>query len=232
MSARPFDQSCPGPRRARPHQAAPLAVELRERLDAALRLLDAARPHPLDANRAQSWNAIHDALVGMLELVEPASTEFARDLATRPSQSWTMAQTLRRLVDTFRECAEEAGVVVRLECESDAGALPAGPLEPLLANALHNAIDSCVGLRSIDASIVTVSLRRRGARLIIDVVDNGRGVGATAHDASGHGLGIDAARRIAHGLGGTVEVSNIPFGHGAIFRAEIPTARLSMREAA
>ncbi|MDZ4830201.1 MAG: sensor histidine kinase [Phycisphaerae bacterium] len=212
-----------------------VAHELNSQLDGALRTLRAVRRDSASTSTFDDrLAAIERSLVAMMSTVERAMREDSTAHgALLFTSDQTLGNTLREMLRTYRSLAEDFGVAVRVECEADAGALTVGPLEPLFANAIRNAIEASGEAPRDEAPHVTISVRRRGARLMVDIVDNGPGVDETrARKPHGHGIGLDVARRIAGSIGGTVELSNIPFGRGAIFRAEIPVAELVRRDAA
>lgn len=212
-----------------------VAHELNSQLDGALRTLRALRRDGATATALDDRLAtIERSLVTMTSTVERAMhDDSAAHGALLFTSDQTLGSTLRELLRTYKSLAEDFGVAVRIECDADANSLTIGPLEPLFANAIRNAIEASGEAPRDEAPQVTISVRRRGARLMVDIVDNGPGVDeALARKPHGHGIGLDVARRIAGSIGGTVELSNIPFGRGAIFRAEIPVAELVRREAA
>jgi len=115
---------------------------------------------------------------------------------------------------------------VDLDVPSDL-AVPVDPVlfEQVLINLIDNAIKH-------GAPPLELHAAREGDKVIIDVVDHGRGVpaelGATLFDkfvrasnAPGAGLGLAVVRAIVEAHGGHVSVDNVP-GAGARFRVELP----------
>ncbi len=143
-----------------------------------------------------------------------------------------LAETARQVVRNLSRVAEEAQVTLRLECDRSIDGLAAGPLEPLLRNTIRNAIDAC-GRQPLPGvpGEVSISLRRRGDRLAIDVLDNGPGLPADGA-AHGHGIGLTVAREVVASLRGTIDLSNVPFGRGAVVRVDLPIAPLTLARAA
>jgi two-component system sensor histidine kinase HydH len=123
----------------------------------------------------------------------------------------------------------DAVVSVAGEVAIDAGDAPAtwsldaGRFRQVVANLVDNAIAA--------GPPVTVSVRRDGGRLIIEVADRGPGVAEDDRDkifepfftgkTQGTGLGLAIVRRVVELHGGTIAVYPNP-GGGAMFRAEIP----------
>lgn len=99
-----------------------------------------------------------------------------------------------------------------------------GQLEQALINLLKNAADATAGVASPTASVSARLVR--GARLQIEVADNGSGVPPelVAHiftpffttKKHGSGIGLAMVRQLVHGNGGTVRYAR-PVGSGARF---------------
>ncbi len=219
-----------------------LAHELNSILDGSLRTLRAARRGVSAPAVAEQLDTVERALVSMANTLErtlrspDALGTFAAFPVTAFVARQALGDTVRAVVRALADYAEESSVAIRIECDPDAARLDAGPLEPVLRNAIRNAIEACSGApQEASTPLVTVSLRLHGQRLLIDVVDNGPGVAvATLSRARPivHGIGLDVARAVLTSLGGELELSNIPFGRGAVLRAEIPVGRLRRPHAA
>jgi signal transduction histidine kinase len=78
--------------------------------------------------------------------------------------------------------------------------------------ALHNA------LRHAAASLVTISLKVRQGRVVLEVADDGQGFGEPAAPA---GLGLSSMRERAGAVGGTLTVRSVP-GSGTTVRMAVP----------
>jgi two-component system sensor histidine kinase KdpD len=102
--------------------------------------------------------------------------------------------------------------------------------EQLFVNLLENAEKHTPA-----TSPITITARRVGQQVIIDVMDQGPGIGAAIQEkifekffrapdvrAPGAGLGLPICRGIAEAHGGTIVAENRP-GGGALFRVSIPT---------
>lgn len=222
-----------------------LAHELNSLLDGSLRTLRLTRramslgePTPETVSAISELEAVESAMVRMAEALrrvllapgQPSTGEVVHALASELPLNQTVADLLRHL----EPLAHSAGVTLRIECDQAAGALPTGPLEPLLRNAIRNSIEAF--RHPVDSPCVTVSLRRRGDRLSIDVLDNGPGLSASfpasstgSPTKSGCGLGLEVAREVVRSLAGTFELSNVPFGRGAVLRADVPVHALGLQ---
>ena len=84
-------------------------------------------------------------------------------------------------------------------------------------------------MRRVEASIGLSSDRRQ---LLVLISDTGPGLPGDFPEGSsdkpgGHGLGLGLCRRIVADMGGEIEVSNIPFGRGAIMQVAVPLGSLA-----
>jgi signal transduction histidine kinase len=87
------------------------------------------------------------------------------------------------------------------------------------------------------AGVVRVSVSTRNDRVVYRVVDTGIGIpesmhqlvfdefrqvdGSTTRRYGGSGLGLSLAQRLAHVLGGAIDVESSP-GEGSTFRVDLP----------
>jgi two-component system sensor histidine kinase KdpD len=104
------------------------------------------------------------------------------------------------------------------------------PVDPVLfEQVLINLIDNAI---KHGAPPLEIRAAREGDRVVLDVVDHGRGVPAElaetlfdkfvrASNAPGAGLGLAVVRAIVEAHGGQVRVDNVP-GAGARFRVDLP----------
>jgi signal transduction histidine kinase len=108
----------------------------------------------------------------------------------------------------------------------------AAQLEQVLLNLARNALEAtCAATHDGSAPVLSLAARLgRGARLVVEVADNGPGVPAgqeariftpffstkAAAGEPGRGIGLAVVRQLVHGMGGTVRLARRPAG-GACF---------------
>jgi len=153
---------------------------------------------------------------------------------------------LAHLLDVHRDEAAERGISLALDLpEGGLGAAAGDPtcLSVLFENLLSNAVKY-----NRDGGSVTVSGALAAGEAVVEVADTGVGIpeealpflfdeffrvkaGAAASTAAetgprptGSGLGLAICRRIAHELGGSIEVESAP-GAGSTFRVRMPAYR-------
>jgi signal transduction histidine kinase len=125
---------------------------------------------------------------------------------------------------------EEVAVVFDLEAAGAVVELDAARLRRALGNVVENAVHAVVEAGAGGVRIV-VRTRRDGARVAIEIEDNGPGIkpeiAVHAFDplfstrAFGTGLGLPTARQIVEQHGGSIELENLP-GGGACAVVRLP----------
>lgn len=223
-----------------------LAHELNSLLDGAARcvrqvqqrLSDSPGPAHHDVQQANQ-------IAKKLELAETSMQQMAVLLERAMQIADPRAAVLRNdqplgeyvpeLLGTLRPKADEHSVTFNLHMTNDAAAVPTGPLGTVLLNGLTNAIDACASSENMPRLIeVSISISSR-SDLVILISDTGPGVIETCRTshapghttkADGHGIGLDLSRQIVDELGGRLQLTNIPFGAGAIFQVRVPLPRL------
>lgn len=190
-------------------------------------------PSPETVAATRELESVESAMVRMADALKRVlaapSKAGTSAVATAFDDQRPLRESLDEVIRSMTSIATPIGATLRVECSADAASLPTGPLEPLFRNAIRNALEAFpAGTPSPE---VSVSLRCRGGRLAIDILDNGQGLtlnpptNATHGEAStkgGFGLGLHVAREVVASLGGTFAISNVPFGPGALVCAEIP----------
>jgi two-component system, OmpR family, sensor histidine kinase KdpD len=147
-----------------------------------------------------------------------------------PRRDWV---SLEDVVHAAREGLPEPRADVRLNVDPDVPPVraDAAHLERAFANLLENAVRYSAGLP------VSVHIRRSGSRVVVRVVDQGPGIGATERarifepfyrgrstggDAgAGSGLGLSIAKGFVEANGGTIAVESLP-GQGSSFVVSLP----------
>ena len=161
------------------------------------------------------------------------------------SESVTIGMAVDHAIDVVRPLAAQCGVRIEAQIEPEAGAVAAGPVYTVILNGLFNAAQSIERSQRRDPLDpsgrinVNVSLVSNGDELLIDIIDDGQGLG-TLDDVSrcfehgfscrseGSGMGLSMSKRIVESLEGVIELMkrDDTIGHarpGAILRIRIPT---------
>jgi two-component system, NtrC family, nitrogen regulation sensor histidine kinase NtrY len=177
---------------------------------------EAAEAAETIARRSQGLIGFVDHYRRLAELPRPRRTLFSvRDFVTE----------LDRLMrGTLSDIAYRSEVEDGLQLDADPGLL-----SQAMINLLNNAVDAVAGM---DEAAVTLTCRRDGAGIVLEVADNGMGVPPErAEDIfvpffttkpKGSGIGLSLARQILLAHGGRIEVAPNAT-RGAIFRAIIPS---------
>ena len=220
-----------------------LAHELNSLLDGSLRCLRLAE-RALDESELPR-NPDLDTVLHRLRMAEDGMKDIAVVLNRAMSgpvsdaellrSERTVGEELEHVLARISPMAEERSVQLHVDLADDAAALPAGPLGPVLLNALRNAIEACGTSRAAERRVKTsITVNRRGSELTILIPDTGPGLGDSAspgrsNKAGGHGIGLGVCRDILAELGGRFEIGNAPFGRGAVMQAHVPLASLVKR---
>ncbi len=219
-----------------PDPADQLAHELANLLDGSLRHLglaiDTLSHAPRSADPAED-----DKTLQRLETTDRAMRQMASLIhawmksAPRPrdlfERSQTLGQTLEHAVEIHRPLADRHGITLALDISADAAPRPAGPVFPVIANAILNAIEAIAAAQADDAPArhrIDVTARAQAGHVNLMVEDDGPGLPPSMRDETGrllvgrstkpdgHGLGLTLSRQIALGLHGTLELTPRPGG--------------------
>ncbi len=234
----------PGPH-APPDPADQLAHELANLLDGSLRHLglaintlkdsEPAETNPPAPGRNTHGPADADAILTRLQTTDRAMRQMASLIHTwmkrapKPNDLFDQSQTLSQMLDQTIQLhdlsAAQQGIELSLTLGQDAADIPAGPIFPIVANALRNSIEaitdadpqSIPGPHWID---ITVALESDQIRLTVS--DNGPGPDPSIYDGDGlvcpgittkplgHGLGLTLSQQIASSLQGTLKLTARP----------------------
>jgi len=167
------------------------------------------RDHPEAASLQEQTSAIAHSLRQLSHQLHPAALEHAGLAAA--------------LELTGEEVRQATGLGVRLIQEGDlAGGLP-GEVALCLYRVAQEALANVV--RHAGARVVVLVLRRTTAGVILEITDDGRGLGAAAAAGgeAGRGLGLRSATERVAAVGGTLTVANAP-GRGTTVHVTIPLA--------
>ncbi|MEO8858596.1 MAG: PAS-domain containing protein, partial [Burkholderiaceae bacterium] len=180
-----------------------------------------------DAVTVQHLNGALAATEGLLTgLLDVARLESGR---LHPQlRSFALAEVLDPLAAEFRAIALDRGV--RMDVVTTRAWVHSDPqlLRRVLQNFLSNA------LRYAERGRVLLGVRRRGARVLIEVWDNGPGIAVderrlifqefrrgSAAGGQGLGLGLSIAQRMADLLGHPLGLRSWP-GGGSVFHVDLP----------
>lgn len=189
-----------------------------------------AQPHRAEEAYRESAGVVRDAARRLTRIVDDLfllARADAGDVSVRRERVH-LDELIQSAIQVIHPLAAEHGIQMQLlefvEAPLDGDA---DQLGRLILNLLHNAVK-----HSPDASAVTISLSRRAAEYEILVVDAGAGIPPDAQPrvferffaqgpASGSGLGLPIARRIAELHGGRVDLVASRAGHTE-FRVTLP----------
>lgn len=149
----------------------------------------------------------------------------ARDVPLAGGATCDVAAICNELADRRRGLLATAGRPLRAELDADLppARCPGDVLREILTVLMDNA-------RMHGAGAVTMSARRAGSGVVIDVTDEGKGVsGDVGHlfqrrspQAAGHGIGLALARSLAEAHGARLEVTAA--GSRPVFTVALPGA--------
>lgn len=237
---------------------AKLAHELANLLDGSLRnlglvmsnLRDIDAPGSIDDDLVQRLDIADDAMKQMAQLLRRWMAESRRTepiVEPPPQQTRRLHQkseSLGQVIDTavrlLSAAAASQQININLDVLPEINRVPAGPLYPVITNALRNAIEaiaSCAADDALEQREIELHCGLDDDTVELTICDTGRGVdeflldedgaarfGQTTKE-QGNGIGLSLARDIAESLGGEVRLSNREEGGAAfVFR----TSRVSL----
>ncbi len=191
------------------------------------------------AERERYAGVIHDEGVRLTrlldDLLEMSVLESGAQVALRLEDV-----SLGEVIDRALRAAPTGALRVVREGPADVPLMTdAGRLEQVFINLIANAAKYC----EAPAPVLTISVRREGARVQVDFADNGAGIAGAdravifekfsrlsdSAAAGGAGLGLAICREIAARLGGSVDY--LPGRGGAAFRVTMPLPAPAARAA-
>ncbi|WP_380783359.1 ATP-binding protein [Sphingomonas sp. R86520] len=149
------------------------------------------------------------------------------------------AQLVDTIIGSIQHIIDDRGAEVRVERPMPSIVTDRLALEQILSNLIENATKY---LKPGRPGEIVVRGRTERNRVILSVVDNGRGIDPRDHqrvfdlfrrsgaqDQPGEGIGLAHVRALAYRLGGTIDVQST-LGDGATFRLNLP-AILTIQDA-
>lgn len=215
-----------------------LAHELANLIDGSLRNMGLALSNLRDE---EAGYAVDDALMQRLEAANGGLEQMAiilrrwmrehRTIASLHQRHGNLAGAVEHAARLLRPVAAAHGVSLQINVDDDAADLPAGPLYPVIANALRNAIDSIASNTARSLTVpdrVSLQCTLHDEQLQLTITDTGPGVSDLLLDMrgdvrtgvttkpDGYGIGLTVAADIAASLGGEWSLTSNP-SRGATF---------------
>lgn len=223
-----------------------VAHELANLLDGSLRNVGLA----IRALRDQADNAGDDRMMSRLETASQAMHEMAHLLqvwAGQPqlvgsatARTQTLHDVLNQAVRLLAPVAKMRSIEIQLNVADDARDLPAGPVSPVVTNALRNSVEA-ISMEGMTDGHIDIDCCVIDDQVNITVRDNGPGISENLLDDNGEfqfglttkpggcGLGLALSRDLVQSLDGTLHMANrqdIEGTRGAELILCIPVSRL------
>lgn len=216
------------------------AHELNSLLDGAMRWIGLAdRTASADADPAVQA-AMNEQLASAKQALEQMAELIRRGLMTEhePQDLFHSGRTIERELEHVAtlvapQCMQHRVELVR-EVDTRIASVPAGILAPVMLNGIRNAVESC-SQPGLSCRRVMVSVTLQHARVLeLLIEDTGVGlspgtpgtiIGKTTKE-DGHGLGLSLCRSLIRRAGGRLELTNVPYGRGAVLAVMIDPAKL------
>ena len=144
------------------------------------------------------------------------------------------------VVGSVKHLADDLGAEIEIDPHLPAVVSDRLALEQIFSNLVENALKYLKPSRS---GRIHIRAERRGERVVVEIIDNGRGIDPKDHsrifdlfrrsgaqDQPGEGIGLAHARTLGYRLGATVTVDSA-LDEGATFRVSLP-ATLSLEASA
>jgi len=217
------------------------AHELANLLDGSLRNLGLAISSLDDASQQD------DHLLNRLQVANTAMHHMAELIhrwmrsSSSPGNLYHQARTLGETVDhavrLLMPAAQRRQIDLHVHLDPSIATLPAGPVYPVIANALRNSIEA-IGRKDGESAAIQLEVQRVDDTIELTITDTGPGLDPALTDAEGrfnfgmttrpegHGLGLLLCQDIAREMGGHIELTNHSAG-GVVFVLRYPTPRVT-----
>jgi signal transduction histidine kinase len=142
-----------------------------------------------------------------------------------------LSKLFENVADTLKHSADELGAVIEIAPDLPTVVSDRLALEQIFSNLIENAVKY---LKPGRPGRIRLRAERRGERVVVEIVDNGRGVDPRDHgrifdlfrrsgaqDQPGEGIGLAHVRALGYRLGATVTVESA-LDEGATFRVSLP----------
>lgn len=189
--------------------------------------LDREQKRELLESVLQESQRLDRYIQNLLDMTRLGQGEFELD------RDWTAFEDMLSVVlKRIRPLLRQHTIQTEVEPDLPLLYVNAALIEQVLFNVLENAVKF-----SPDASPLTISVRRKNGRVIIDIADCGPGIPAEERrrifdmfytvrrgdrHAAGTGLGLTITHGVVTAHGGTVEVLDGPDGVGTVMRITLP----------
>jgi len=227
--------------RAKSQFLATVGHELRTPLNGVIGVASVLAATGLDADQRElvdiirgSGEALRDLLDDILDISKIEAGAF--DLGLRP---FHLAEVIRQALEPSRAYAEDKGIALTFESDSDAVYLGDGPrIRKIISSLVSNAVKfTLTGDVTVRVGCAAMAL---GDRLTIEVQDSGPGIttaiqqrmfsryeqgeGSTTRRYGGAGLGLPISRALSELMGGALVAVSRP-GAGATFTLSLELQR-------
>lgn len=216
------------------HQLRTPLTALRLQVEQALATVDT------DAGRAKiELERATEEIQRLLHLVEGLLVLARLENSSAPRVDVDVSDVVRDRAEAWSPLVEErtGSLTIRLDDDLHADLLP-GTLEQILDNLIDNAIEASLATPNID---VVARRDTSGDRIVVEVMDRGRGMGideierafdrfwrSAANTSSGSGIGLAIVRRLVEVNDGSIIMSTRD-GGGVAVRIEFPSTSLRLR---
>jgi len=147
----------------------------------------------------------------------------------------SLPEVTRAVLQLYAARAKDLGVTLEADIDDSVPSVPGEPrdIHSLISNLMGNALDACCADEDERKKPrVLVRIGREDQQAVIQVSDNGTGMDEetrgklftmffSTKGASGTGLGLVVARKVATEHGGTISAKSTP-GEGSTFTVKLP----------